>query len=221
MTLPYRTSPPPSPTVPQKRRVPRVAIAIVVALWAGAAIAGMGFLLAYQQRAGSALVGPQTWPNESVVQRSSTVPTLVMVVHPKCSCSRASMAELAKLMTRLPGKVSAHVLFVKPDGVEDDWEKTDLLQSARRIDGVSVQVDAGGVESRRFGTLTSGQVYLYGTNGALLFTGGITAARGHHGDNAGSDLVSQIVTGASNGRSDTLATKVFGCEIQDPPGSKK
>ena len=40
--------------------------------------------------------------------------TLVMLVHPRCSCTRASMAELAKIMTRLEGAAKAYVMFMKP-----------------------------------------------------------------------------------------------------------
>ena len=45
--------------------------------------------------------------------------------------------------------------------------------------------DDDGAEARRFGAETSGQTLLYDEHGALLFSGGITGARGHAGDNAG------------------------------------
>ena len=45
--------------------------------------------------------------------------------------------------------------------------------------------DDDGAEARRFGAETSGQTLLYDARGALAFSGGITGARGHAGDNAG------------------------------------
>ncbi len=45
------------------------------------------------------------------------------------------------------------------------------------------------------GSSTSGQVLLYDPSGRLAFSGGITAARGHVGDNAGSDAIVGLVMG--------------------------
>lgn len=32
-------------------------------------------------------------------------------------------------MTRLQGQVAGYVLFVKPPGTEDDWERTDFARA--------------------------------------------------------------------------------------------
>ena len=106
--------------------------------------------------------------------------------------------------------MGVHVLFVKPEGFEEDWEKTDLWQSALMIPGVHVSVDDKGIEAERFGSQTSGQAILYGADGQLLFSGGITAARGHEGDNEGREtIVALITTGAAERRE----TPVFGCPL--------
>ncbi|HVH43129.1 MAG TPA: hypothetical protein VM925_12330 [Labilithrix sp.] len=207
--------PAPRPT----RRLSAKLIAALV-LWVGAALLGTGSLLAYQQRAGAPAVAPKAWPSDTGVPRDETLPTLVMVVHPKCSCSRASIGELSKLMTQLSGKMVTRVLFVLPAHVAQDWANTDLYRSASAITGVDVRIDVGGAEAKRFGALTSGQSYLYSPAGTLMFSGGITASRGHHGDNLGSKSIVSIVTGASSGRADQPATNVYGCEIPDPPGSE-
>jgi len=47
--------------------------------------------------------------------------------------------------------LGAYVLFLKPDGFSDDWEKSDLWQSAATIPGVTVIPDDDGNEARRFG----------------------------------------------------------------------
>jgi hypothetical protein len=114
-------------------------------------------------------------------------------------------------MAQAQGRVTAYALFVKPAGSSDDWEKTDLWESAARIPGVKVIADDG-VEAQRFNAMTSGQTVLYDADGHLLFSGGITGSRGHSGDNAGrSAIVSLLFTGES----DQAKTSVFGCPLFD------
>jgi hypothetical protein len=113
-------------------------------------------------------------------------------------------------MAQAQGRVSAYVLFLKPTDSSTDWEKTDLWQSAARIPGVNVVADDNGIEARRFHAVTSGQTALYDTDGRLLFSGGITSARGHSGDNAGrSAIVSLLNAGDAN----RTVTAVFGCPL--------
>jgi hypothetical protein len=60
--------------------------------------------------------------------------------------------------------------------------------------------------------VTSGQVLLYDVSGRLVFRGGITAGRGHAGDNVGRDNVVAFLL------HDTVpaeSTPVFGCSIDD------
>lgn len=115
-------------------------------------------------------------------------------------------------MAQAQNRVTAYVLFLKPEGSSDDWEKTDLWQSAASIPDVKVIVDERGAEAHRFHASTSGQTVLYGSEGQLLFSGGITGSRGHSGDNAGrSAIVSLLHTGEAE-RSETF---VFGCPLFD------
>jgi hypothetical protein len=116
-------------------------------------------------------------------------------------------------MAQAQGRVTAYVLFLKPAGSSDDWERTDLWQSAASIPGVSVVVDDGGAEARRFHAVTSGQTALYDVEGHLMFSGGITASRGHSGDNAGrSAIVSLLYAGGV----ERTETSVFGCPLDGP-----
>ena len=83
------------------------------------------------------------------------------------------------------------------------------------IPGVRVLVDVDGREAARFGARTSGTVLVYSPHGALLFAGGITASRGHSGDNLGRDAV---VTILDRGQPDRTATPVFGCPLCSSTG---
>ena len=78
--------------------------------------------------------------------------------------------------------------------------------------------DLDGVEAQRFGAATSGQAFLYNQAGALLFKGGITASRGHSGDNLGRDAVVDLVT---SGVASVSAAPVFGCSLLGARGRRK
>src|SRR5262249_49195821 len=157
---------------------------------------------------------PTRWPAGSHIQPATDRPTLVMLAHPRCPCTRASLGELALLMTRCQGLVQASVNFYKPAGEPDAWAQTDLWQSAAAIPGVSVRPDDDGREARCFHSSTSGQVLLYDAAGRLLFSGGITGARGHAGANAGRDALVALLTG---GAAERAPHSVFGCALFAAP----
>jgi hypothetical protein len=171
---------------------------------------GSSLLIGYENKVGDVGRPPSEWPSDSAIGRAPGRPTLVMMVHPQCPCSRASISELARLMVSIQGRVNANVLFVRPKGFADGWERTNLWTSAVMTPGVSVSADNEGVEARRFASQTSGQVVLYGADGHLLFSGGVTVARGHSGDSTGRNAIVALLTG--NG-SAVEQTPVFGCPL--------
>jgi len=171
---------------------------------------GLSYLWTYESTPGLAAAAPLSWPADSQLQPASDRASLVMLVHPQCPCTRASIGELAAIMAHCEGRVNAYVLFMKPEGSAENWEKTDLWQSAAKIPGVSVISDPNGEEAQRFHAVTSGQTLLYDTKGQLLFTGGITASRGHSGDNAGRSAIVSLI---NREVPDTTETSVFGCPL--------
>ena len=184
---------------------------VAVAVWIVAVVLGMTLLWRYKLSAGAPDSAPPRWPSASLVERSPVLPTLVMFVHPKCACSRASIAELSRLMTDVQSRASATVLFLRPGGLEEGWEKTDLWRRASEIPGVTVRLDADGAEAARFGAIVSGTTMLYGIDGALLFHGGITPSRGHEGDSAGRRRITSLV---NVGRADLAQSPTYGCDLQ-------
>jgi hypothetical protein len=120
------------------------------------------------------------------------------------------VGELALLMARCQDRLTAKVIIFRPKDFPDDWEKTDLWHSAAAIPGVSVFQDEDGQEARRFHATTSGQTLLYDAEGHLLFSGGITASRGHSGDNAGRSAIVSILTAGAAEKSETFT---FGCSL--------
>ena len=105
------------------------------------------------------------------------------------------------------------VLLVVPPGSPANWEQHGSLErQARRIPGVTVVWDCDGAEAKQLGARTSGETFLYGTGGELLFRGGITGARGHVGDNYGVDSLRSLLT---TGKTDRPRNPVFGCSLFD------
>jgi hypothetical protein len=117
-------------------------------------------------------------------------------------------------MDQVHGLVSADVVFIKPDGVTDDWEQSDLWTMARALPDTTLVVDSAGVEATRFHAQTSGQVVVYDAAGHLLFSGGITGARGHEGDNPGRERVVSLLT---TGHAELATAPVFGCALGTAP----
>jgi hypothetical protein len=172
---------------------------------------GLKMVWNYAAQAGEAAAPPAHWPSGSVLQPASDRATLVLLAHPRCPCTRATVGELAVLMAKCQGKLTAYVSFYQPAG--DDWERTNLWNSASEIPGVSVLRDEDGSVAASFNAATSGQVLLYDSRGDLLFAGGITSARGHSGDNSGREAIISIL---NNQTEEHQGTPVFGCPIFDP-----
>ncbi|HEY2107662.1 MAG TPA: hypothetical protein VGH29_17815 [Candidatus Binataceae bacterium] len=181
-------------------------------LWLALVGAGSAVLLNYALTPGVSGAAPAQWPPDSALRRNRNEATLLMVVHPHCTCSRASLSELSALMSGSAGKVSGYVLFVRPPGMARGWEHTGLWRQAAAIPGVTLISDEAGHEAARFGAETSGQTMLYDRGGALEFSGGITAARGHYGANAGSAAIVALLGGVRKGGSGRR-TPVYGCPL--------
>ena len=169
-------------------------------------------LFIYENTAGMPGAPGSHWPSTNLIQRSCGKFTLVMFAHPDCPCTRASIAELGMLMTKLPGKLDAVVEFRKPGASERDARTTDLWQTAAAIPGASVRFDNDGQAVRAFGAAVSGQTMLYDREGRLVFSGGITAFRRHVGDSPGADAIIRRVSGGQA----PIRAAVFGCSLRDP-----
>jgi hypothetical protein len=185
------------------------------AAWLAAVGGGFAFLWSYKSTPGPAQrSAPARWPAASALAPSAQRATLLLFAHPRCVCTRATMAELARMMARFHDRVDATVLFWTPRDAPPDWSSGDLWSSARRIPGVQVRSDLDGREASRFAVATSGGVVLYDAGGRLLFQGGITSARGHEGDSFGQERIASLLT---TGAADRADAPVFGCALEDEP----
>jgi hypothetical protein len=179
-------------------------------VWLIAAGAGLAALWKYDNAPGERAAAPRTWPAGTALVRASEQPTLILLAHPHCSCTRASLAELAETLARATIQPRTYVLFLKPEGFSDEWATTDLWRAAEALPNVTVIRDDAGSEARRFGVSTSGQTLLYDQAGSLLFSGGITGSRAHQGDNDGRRSIVALLNRNSPART---STDVFGCSL--------
>lgn len=186
---------------------------LAFALWICLLAAGLCIMADYENTPGKADTSAVRWPAGCTIPRATEHATLVMLAHPRCPCTRASVSELAVLMARCRAKLKAYVLFFRPRHSSDDWANTELWRSAAAIPGVHVVSDAGGVEADRFHAVTSGHTLLYDTNGSLLFSGGITVARGLTGDSPGRSAIAHLVNAS---KAEQSTSSVFGCPLVTP-----
>lgn len=197
----------------QRRRLFIIATAVV--LWVPAVAYGIGALWRYSTTPGRPASPPLHWPAHVSTEPAKDRATLLIFAHPKCPCSEATVGELALIMAHAQDKVDARIFFYAPSSESTEWVHTDLWNAGKAIPGVQVFEDRDATLAREFGVLTSGQSLLYGVDGRLLFEGGITAFRGHSGDNAGRSAILAILQGLKTAFDrGPVKTPVFGCSLQ-------
>lgn len=136
---------------------------------------------------------------------------LMVFLHPRCSCSNATLNELERVIASTPQKPDVHFYFadVMP---QEELKNSHLWKQAARFTPASLQIDIQQI-AQHFGVESSGNILLYSANGDLLFSGGITAARGHEGDNAGK---SKLISLLNNETTMFTQPAVFGCALAHP-----
>lgn len=181
-------------------------------LWTSLIIIGFTLVGHYETTPGQTKESHLFWPAKSHLKRQPEKTTLVLFAHPHCACTRASLEELSKILSsRLKEETTnTYVVFYKSDKLGSNLEKTAIWQQAASIPHVTVLADNNGREAEKFQATVSGQTFLYDTEGKLQFNGGITAFRGHIGDNYGEE---SIITFLNKGYTKTKHTFVFGCSL--------
>lgn len=181
--------------LPDRRFARRAAVAIGALVWAVAILAGSRILFKYENTPGLPGAPPSHWPSGSRIEQSHMAFTLVLLAHPDCPCTGATLAELEAIIARSQGKLTSYVIFSKPGVHDTNISSSALWKAATRIPSVTVVYDSTGIDTSRFGGHVSGQTMLYDPNGILVFTGGITSGRGHQGDSDGADAILRRVSG--------------------------
>lgn len=183
--------------------------------WLGLLVVGTTISATYENKPGDRGFPPTSALSPTDVEtphNSKRDFHLLMFVHPKCPCTRASICELRKLLQNHPD-LRATVYFYRPGSEKPDWEKSNLWKIVESIKTATPKIDIDGNKARSYRIVTSGQVLLYDANQHLVFSGGITGARGHIGDNIGEDMIDNALANRSLAGSKPLSAPVFGCRI--------
>ena len=119
----------------------------------------------------------------------------------------------SKMTIVAKGRFTPHVVLVETDQLPRGWDRSGVERAVAAVPGVHLWDDRPGAEMRRFGVTTSGHVLLFDPMGKLMFSGGITPARGHEGDCYGrASLIGLILGKPGNDR----RPPVFGCPVVGP-----
>ncbi|MCI0650502.1 MAG: RedB protein [Planctomycetes bacterium] len=184
--------------------------ALLVVPWLVLLVLGFLWVVRYEHTPGVHGDYSGTWPEGSGIPLAAGRHTLVKFCHPRCSCSAASIRELARAAAKAGDGLAAIVVFVDVFGLGERLHEAALWREAAAIPGVRILADAAGREAKLLAARTSGHAFLVDPRGSILFSGGITAARGHEGDNAGAGAIISFVR---TGHSQVGATPVFGCSL--------
>lgn len=187
----------------------RFVLHAVLAAWLGLVVVGGVVLWRHVSSAGVGGVAPPLRPAAFSPVEGKTL--LVVFLHPRCPCSRATLFELAGLAERAGGRLAVRAYIFTPTAGGAEWSAVDMWKALAAIPSAVAVSDVDGAVARRFGALTSGQSYLYAADGRLLYSGGLTGGRGHVGPNAGASAVAALLDSAVS--SGVISAPVFGCVI--------
>jgi hypothetical protein len=184
-------------------------VIVVSAIWLIATTYAYSVMMRFDTRPGMAGNPPLRWPATSQVKLAKAQRTLLVFLHPKCSCSRASISQLQNLQKRLPGKFHTELVLWQPLNPSPSWNqlyRTDMGE----LTGTQVITDPGGRAAALFDVHTSGYVLLYGAGGDLQYAGGLTLARAFDLEGPGIVAMEQIMAGSKT----TAAHRpVYGCSF--------
>ena len=168
----------------------RLKLTVAIAVWLMGIVAGFAGLQAYSAKAGAFRPPSETALDFLSSHRTPGRPLLVMAVHPRCSCTDASLSELGDLLARSHGACDALLLQYHPAG----WSTGAAFQM---LGGVRVPVmsDPDGQIAWKLGAETSGHCVLVDAQGVIRFYGGLTVARGHRGRSPAQDAILEVVGG--------------------------
>jgi len=182
--------------------------ALAVCLWAAGLAGGFAAWMEYDTTPGASAKVHGT------IQESETARfRLVMFAHPHCPCTRAGLEELERIAGDFP-QTETTVFFCKPtDAIGPEW---DAAKSPADFVQVQSKWDDGCLEAKRCGATTSGHLLLFHPDGTLVFSGGITRARGYVGESIGSQAIRLRLQGETR---ELQHTAVFGCPLHDSQNS--
>ena len=186
---------------------------VLFLVWIVVVSAGLFGLSYYSNQPGESAAPPKLWPASSQVLLDSEHPTLLFFAHPYCSCTEASARELESVIAHFGRPLSLNILVIRSREFDRDRQEPALVDRLKQLPGTKVFEDLNAEETRQFGVTTSGHVLLYAPDGRLLFSGGVTASRGHAGENENSLALGRLLSQSSRDAPAAKSCDVFGCPL--------
>ncbi len=121
---------------------------IGLALWFAAAARGMKWISDYSLTPGEAGSPAAAWP-AGEIRRGEGRHTLVVGLHPECPCSRATLAELDRVLVEAGDALEAVVIF-DDTSILAPARNSALYQQAMRLPRTRVTCVTSVAELRRF-----------------------------------------------------------------------
>ena len=191
----------------------KFAVMVTLVVWCASAAVGWAWLAHFSSTPGQQDSAPLLLPERLAALSfagSSGSKQLFVVLHPQCSCSRATVSELSRILSHNPQAARVTVLLYQPGALPPHWKAANALAEQIEELRVAAVSDIDGRYAAALHASTSGEVILYSGDGRLLFQGGITSQRGHEGDSFGGAELSR----ALQGRTPVVSkTAVFGCPV--------
>jgi len=172
-------------------------------------------MVRYESEPGPAQNAPANWPADSALGGFSGRHTVLVFLHPFCTCSEATLSELDRFLTwnaapAANGELDVTVVISLAGKLDPSDRESAIVKRVQSTKQAKVFFDHGGVETRRFGAETSGFVAAYGPDGRLQFAGGITGGRGVTGENSSLRALQSAIW---NRQPASFARLVFGCSL--------
>lgn len=193
-------------------------ITVSIVGWCLAIALCSGALAWSARRPGQGASPPERLPESITSGQTGARTTVIVAIHPRCPCSRATVANLESAWRTAARSCDLVAVVYAPGDRPVGWAETDTVKRIAALDGARRINDPDGSISAALGVWTSGQVLVYDANGKLRFSGGITPSAGHEGDCASLETLRNLVgagTSDHSGKDSVLHSAVFGCPLCD------
>ncbi|WP_435022672.1 RedB protein (plasmid) [Tundrisphaera sp. TA3] len=194
--------------MPRRSPTRWAAATVAIALWLGMVAAGFRAIEVHETTAGDVGRVPASWPDATTLDFVPRRPNVLMAVHPRCPCTRASLDLLLAGTRGMALDASIRLLVYRPEDATPDWGGASVMPFVGSGGGAAVVDDPGGREAATFGLVTSGAVAAYDGEGRLRFSGGLTAVRGRDIPSRGAEALGSVLSGRDPS---TGSSSVFGC----------
>lgn len=190
---------------------------LIIVGWLGLVACGLGALANYGATPGAVGEVPNVWPTDAAegLTLAQGSLTIVLAVHPRCPCTRATINELERTLARAGEQPTIYALIFEPalevdTDPDESFARTQIRTRLSDLPGVVMVRDPGSEIASRFGAMTSGHTLVYDADGSLRFSGGLTPTRAHEGPNTGSASLIELLNGGAAIADDA---PVYGCPL--------